>query len=221
MKAKRKRVLTRSAGKTARPAYVVSRVSPATEPVLGACLRGIRARLGLTLVEVSERTGIASSTLSRAENEKISLTYEKLVRLHRGLGIPLAELFEDTASAAAIRPVGLRVVARSGEGHPFQTPAYRCISIANEVASRALNPMIVTPSARSLAEFGELITHEGEEYSYVLKGVVEWCSAFYEPVRLEAGDSIYFNSRMPHAYLNAGRGEAQMLSVSTVRRPVP
>jgi transcriptional regulator with XRE-family HTH domain len=194
--------------------------APGVGPGLGACLRGIRARLGLTLNEVSARTGIASSTLSRAENEKISLTYAKIVRLHKGLGIELAELFEPRDDPTPSGPVGLRVITRAGEGRASRTPAYQRLRIANEVASRTLSPAIVTPNARSLQEFGKLTTHEGEEYSYVLKGVVEWHSAFYEPVRLESGDSIYFNCRMPHAYLNAGRGEAQFLCVITtpVRR---
>lgn len=183
---------------------------------LGVRLRQIRTRLGLTLAQVSARTGIAGSTLSRAENAKTSLTYDKLVRLHRGLKFELAELFEEVQDTP-VRPVGLRIITRSGEGTPVRVAAYRRLCIANDVASRTLNPSIVTPSARSLQEFGELISHEGEEYSYVLKGVIEWHSAFYAPARLEAGDSIYFSALMPHAYVNAGRGEAQFLCVRTSR----
>ena len=42
---------------------------------------------------------------------------------------------------------------------------------------------------------------------------------FYEPLRLEAGDSVYFDSRMGHAYLADGEGPVRILVVNTTEPP--
>ena len=72
--------------------------------------------------------------------------------------------------------------------------------------------LVFEPSAE-LAEYGR---HEGEEFAIVLKGHVQFVSDIYEPVLLGEMDGIYIDSRMGHAYLNAGKGESVILNVSTV-----
>ena len=53
------------------------------QPRLGQCLRAVRHRHGLTLQDVVERTGVALSTLSKVENDQMSLTYDKLLQKTR------------------------------------------------------------------------------------------------------------------------------------------
>ena len=65
----------------------------ADRPTLGLLLRDLRARKGWTLKEMSERTGIPVSTLSKVEHDRLTLTYDKLLQVSEGLKIPLAELF--------------------------------------------------------------------------------------------------------------------------------
>ena len=67
--------------------------------------------------------------------------------------------------------------------------------------------------ARSLEEFGELVRHPGEEFAYVLEGAVYLHTSLYTPVRLNVGDSIYFDSGMAHAYLKADSGPCRVLSI--------
>jgi uncharacterized cupin superfamily protein len=69
--------------------------------------------------------------------------------------------------------------------------------------------------ARSLAEFGELVVHPGEELAFVLEGTVDLYTALYAPVRLNVGDSIYFDSGMGHAYIAVGEGACRVLSICT------
>jgi quercetin dioxygenase-like cupin family protein len=47
----------------------------------------------------------------------------------------------------------------------------------------------------------------------VLEGTVDLYTSLYAPVRLHAGDSIYFDSGMGHAYIAAGEGVCRVLSV--------
>ena len=75
-------------------------------------------------------------------------------------------------------------------------------------------PVLTRIRAKSVSEFGELVHHSGEEYIYVLEGRIEIHTEFYDPIVLEAGESIYIDSNMGHAYVAAeGCDEASVLGV--------
>jgi uncharacterized RmlC-like cupin family protein len=75
-------------------------------------------------------------------------------------------------------------------------------------------PVLTRIRARSVAEFGELVHHSGEEYIYVIEGRVEIHTEFYDPITLEAGESIYIDSNMGHAYVAAeGCTEATVIGI--------
>jgi mannose-6-phosphate isomerase-like protein (cupin superfamily) len=86
-----------------------------------------------------------------------------------------------------------------------------------------MTPILVEIRARTLdefiAEFGGLISHPGEEFTYVLEGELDFHSELYAPVRLRAGDSIYFDSEMGHAYLKATPERCRLLCSCTPRGP--
>lgn len=180
----------------------------------GAVIRQVRLRRGWTLAEASERTGLPISTLSKVENDKISLTYDKLARLSRGLEIDISELFggQETPQASVS---GRRSVTRAGEGRAIDTRNYGHLYVAAELLNKSFIPVVAEIRARSLEEFGELVRHEGEEFAFVLEGTVDLHTSVYAPVRLETGDSIYFDSGMGHAYVNVGEGPCRVLSICT------
>lgn len=181
----------------------------------GAMLKSIRAERGLTLAQVSERTGLPVATLSKIENDKISLSYDKLVRLSEGLRIDIGRLFGATDTAAEIIPSGRRSITRSGEGGAIETKAYSHLYPAAELLNKQIVPIIAELKARSRAEFGELIRHAGEEYAIVLDGRVEFHTDLYSPELLNKGDSIYFDSSMGHGYIAAADGLCRVLSICT------
>src|SRR6187551_1172968 len=83
----------------------------------GAALKKLRIDRGWTLAEVSERTGLPAPTLSKVENDKVALTFDKLVRISDGLGIDIAELIGSaTNKPQATAGTTRRSVARAGEG---------------------------------------------------------------------------------------------------------
>ncbi|MBV8343010.1 MAG: cupin domain-containing protein [Gammaproteobacteria bacterium] len=180
----------------------------------GAALKALRRQHGWTLAEVSERTGLPASTLSKIENDKMSLSFDKLARLSSGLQIDIAALFrggngEDLPAAIG----GRRSIVRAGEGQHIETKNYSHLYPAWELLNKKLIPIVAELHARSLEEFGELIHHPGEEYAFVLEGEVDLYTSLYAPVRLKAGDSIYFDSGMGHAYIAAGEGPCRVLSL--------
>src|SRR6187455_516240 len=68
----------------------------ADQPTLGKLLRGLRARNGWTLKQMSDRCGIPVSTLSKVEHDRLTLTYDRLQQLSRRLGMRMSELFAQT-----------------------------------------------------------------------------------------------------------------------------
>ena len=179
----------------------------------GQALRALRKRKNWTLAEVGSRTGLPVSTLSKIENGKMSLSYDKLARLSAGLEIDIAQLFEAGTSTPPSTINGRRIVTRAGTGLAIETENYSHLYPAAELLSKRFIPIIAELHARTLAEFGELIRHPGEEYAYVLEGTVELHTDLYAPTRLETGDSIYFDSGMGHAYIAVGVGRCRVLSI--------
>lgn len=185
----------------------------------GAALRRLRSQKGLTLADVSRRTGLPLSTLSKVENDKMSLTYDKLVRISEGLSVDIGHLFTDAPAAAAPAPSGRRSIARVGEGSAIETAEYVYLYPAADLLQKSFVPMIIEAKARSLAEVGEFSRHPGEEYVYVLEGAVELHTDLYAPLRLGAGESIYFDSAMSHAFLAAAPGACRFLSICSHPQP--
>lgn len=181
----------------------------------GAVVKEERLRRGWTLADASERTGLPISTLSKVENDKISLSYDKLVRLSQGLEIDISRLFGGSDGPPQKPVIGRRSVTRRHEGRSIDTPAYGHRYLAADLLSKSFIPVVAEIKIRSLEEFGELVTHPGEEFAYVLEGAVDLYTALYAPVRLNVGDSIYFDSGMGHAYIAVSEGACRVLSICT------
>ena len=184
-------------------------------PTLGSLLRGLRSRNGWTLKEMSERTEIPVSTLSKVEHDRLTLTYDKLLQVSEGLSIPLSELFGDLAggvgtdnTVTARRSIGLLPDAVR-----VNTKNYDYYYMCPELRQKRMIPVVTRIRARSLAEFGELVQHSGEEYIYVLEGTIAVHTSYYDPVILKSGESIYVDSNMGHAYVAEGCDEATVLAV--------
>jgi transcriptional regulator with XRE-family HTH domain len=186
------------------------------EADLGQSLKDLRKQRGMTLADASEKTGLTVSTLSKIENNKMSLSYDKLQRMCNALEVDIAELFSGSvAGPKAPMPVpgGRRSINRGGSGYAINTPNYSHQYLAADLLHKRAFPIIAEIHVRSLADFGELVRHPGEEYAYILKGVIDLYTDLYAPVRLEAGDSIYFDSGMGHAYIAVSDGVCKVLSV--------
>ncbi|QIG48905.1 helix-turn-helix domain-containing protein [Nordella sp. HKS 07] len=187
------------------------------QPKLGECLKALRRRNGWTLQDVNKRTGVAVSTLSKVENDQMSLTYDKLLQISEGLGINLAELLAlpvDTGLALARRSV-----SKPDEGLLQTTPNYDYLYLCTEIQRKRMVPVIARVKSRDIGEFGPLVRHSGEEFIYVLDGAIDVHTDHYAPVRLEKGGSIYIDSTMGHGYVAVGPQDATVLAVCSSPDP--
>jgi transcriptional regulator with XRE-family HTH domain len=179
----------------------------------GAMLKKLRQERRLTLNELSGRTGLPMSTLSKVENDKMYLTYDKLQALSTGLGIEIGVLFKSPAPAPTGYFSGRRSVHKIGDGKPVETHLTSYLHLAGELTNKRFIPLIAEVRARSLLAFGEMLSHPGEEFTYVLEGSLEFHSELYTPLQLETGESVFFDSGMPHAYVATSNGPCRVLTI--------
>ena len=187
---------------------------PAPKPTLGRLLRALRMRNDWTLKEMSKRTGIPLSTLAKVEHDRLTLTYDKLQQLSERLKIRMSDLFAEPTEDAGHPVTARRSIGRLDRAIRVNTRNYDYYYLCAELRRKRMIPVLTRIRAKSVGEFGELVHHSGEEYIYVLEGRVEIHTEFYDPIVLEAGESIYIDSNMGHAYVAAeGCDEASVLGV--------
>jgi transcriptional regulator with XRE-family HTH domain len=181
----------------------------------GAALRAFRRREGWTLAEVSRKTGLPASTLSRIETDQISPTYDQLSRLSVGLDVDMAQLLSGDMEETKPVKTARRSVNRAGDGQILDTPMQSLRYLSIDLTNKQFAPIIGEIKAHSLEEAGEFHRHAGEEFVFVVNGELELHSESYTPLRLRPGDSVYFDSGMAHAYVAVGKEHCKILSICT------
>lgn len=180
------------------------------EQVIGERISELRARLGMTLDQLSELTGFTKGYLSKIENSKKVPPIGSLSRIASALKTDITQLLQ--AANPPVNDHGYCVV-RASERRPVMRGGsafgYDYVSLADGKTDKKMEPFLFTfPSEIDKYVFFE---HEGEEFLFVLSGKVEW-QAGGSKLILEPGDSIYFNARLPHRGRSLG-GEASALVV--------
>ena len=139
-------------------------MSASNRPTLGSSMRALRIRHGLTLKEMSSRTGIPFSTLAKVEHDRLTLTYDKLQTISERLNIPMADMFAEPGNEARAAPNGRRSVATLSNALQIVTPNYDYNYFAPELRDKDMIPIFAHLKAKSLAEFGPLLRHGGQEF---------------------------------------------------------
>jgi len=179
---------------------------------LGARLRALRKERGWTLAQAAEAVGLARSTLSKIENGQMSPTFEAVRKLASGMGITVPQLFTPPKSG---KMLARRSITRAGAGRAHVTATYEHEIIAADITHKRMLPYRATVRARAFEDFDGWVRHDGEELLYVLSGEVEFFSEFYEPVRLSAGDSAYYDATMGHNMISTSAEDALVLWVTS------
>jgi transcriptional regulator with XRE-family HTH domain len=182
----------------------------AADTVIGARVAQLRERLGMTLDHLAARTGFTKGYLSKIENSRKVPPIGSLSRIAQALHADITELMhpgtKSAASAFCLVRAGERLpVVRGGTAF-----GYDYVSLADTKSHKRMEPFLFTfPSQIDKHVYFE---HEGEEFIFIVSGRVEW-QAGSEKVILEPGDSVYFDSRLPHRG-RALDGEASALVVT-------
>ena len=183
---------------------------------LGALIHLVRERNGWTLREMSDKVGIPLSTLAKVEADQLSLTYDKLQQLASRLGMTMAEflaLGETTEAPSGPVVTARRSVASEENTVRVETGNYDYDYLCSDLRDKRMVPILGRIRAHDIKDFDELPHHRGEEFIYVLEGSIEVHLQFYTSVVLKAGQGIYLDSAMGHAYVAKDCDSALILAI--------
>ena len=153
------------------------------------------------------------STLSKIENGQMSPTYDALKKLAVGLEISVPQLFTPPRENQAN---GRMTVTRSGEGDRHATATYEHELLGETLDRKQMLPYRARVRARSMEEFDGWVRHDGEEFLYVLTGVVRFYTEFFEPLEMRRGDSAYYDASMGHNVVSVSPEDASILWVTSL-----
>ena len=155
-------------------------------------VREMREIMEIEAGDIAEKIGVSLEEYLAYENAEDDIPIGKLYLIADELGLdPTVLLIGDNPKMAEYSLV------RAGHGINVERYAgYRFSSLAYNFISREMEPMIVTISESD--ERPELVSHEGQEFNYIIEGkmLFKIGEITYE---LEEGDSVYFDSGVPHA----------------------
>ena len=180
--------------------------------LIGPRIRQLREHRELSVEALAQRTGCTPEMISALEAGELVPSLTPLFRLARGLGVRLGTLLDDQSQdgPAIVRQGDAGVTVHfSGNDPARKHSTLDFHPLAPHKAARNMEPFLVDvhPAQGEVA----LNEHEGEEFIYVLSGRIE--VRYGKDVhRLDAGDSIYYESVVPH-HLHALGGDARILAV--------
>lgn len=165
---------------------------PGTLMLVGAKLRERRRHLNLTLQDIADRAGITKGFLSEVERDRAVPSVATLLKLRDALSLAVSTLFH-----SAVPQV---VREKSRQGIPYGGVGMTCVLVSPENAHRviAIHAEFI-PGGGSGSEPYSL--DSDEEIILVVTGSLE-VTISGETYRLNAGDSITFDPRVPHSYRN-------------------
>ena len=177
---------------------------------LGERIREAREMRGLTLEDLSSRSGISVDGLERVESNRAIPPLGQLVRLGKALEMKMGYFLSAGVDKpmCVVRRDARPTVARHGRKVSEQY-GYVYESLAPEKTNRLMEPFLVTLTP---TEFGEFSRHDGQEFLFVLEGEIRVQVGKQVEV-LRAGDSVYYDSTQPHLVKCYGDTSAKILAV--------
>ena len=112
-----------------------------------------------------------------------------------------------------------RSLTRDGNSIQVSTPNYDYEYLCADLREKRMVPILTRIRAHDIAEFGEPVRHQGEEFVFVLEGTIEVHLQFYTPIVLRAGQGVYIDSTMGHAYVAKDCESALVLGVCSGEDP--
>jgi transcriptional regulator with XRE-family HTH domain len=172
---------------------------------VGQRLHALRTERGLSMRVLAELSQLNVNTLSLIENNKTSPSVSTLQQLAAALEVPITAFFEN-------HHVKSSLAHHTADRRPSVALINGLLEdLSAGLTSRAVQPFVLTLEPR--ADSGsQPIVHTGLEFVYCLRGQITYRVDECEFV-LEPGDSLLFESHLPHCWRNLSDEAAQVLLV--------
>ncbi len=176
---------------------------------IGNMLRKQRVLRGLSIRDLSAKSGVSSGAISQIETGKTAPNLVSVHTLCQVLDFPIAALF-DTSEDELVSLV------RKNERNSFIRNISNGESIREELIIKGSRDMWggiikMIPGTNS----GDFYTHEGEEFIYIIKGSLLFELEGYPPYTLEEGDTIYYPNNIGHKWENSSNEICEFIITST------
>jgi len=162
---------------------------------IGEAIRKLRMAKKISIKEIAQKTNLSNSLISQVERNLITPSLPTLVKISKVLEVPIVSFFLEAgvSSDCVVRKKDRKKLVISPSGVVFQ--------LLSPDINRKIEFLLVEIKGKS-GDYKELVSYRGEKCGYVIKGKLEiklGDNTYY----LEEGDSIYFQSRIPHRFKSA------------------
>lgn len=179
---------------------------------IGRKIRKLRKGKALTLQNLSTSTGLSKPLLSQIENELVVPPISTLLKISRALEKDITFFFQEPdndGKVVVVRPfererLDTKKLGRTDGGYSYESLAYK-------KTRKNMEPFLIEFERKDEKDLS-FYSHEGEEFLFVLEGNLEFRTE-NDVHRLEQGDSLYFESDVPHAYRAVGKRNAKAIAV--------
>ena len=183
----------------------------------GERIAEIRKTYSISRETLAERSGISAGLISKIEDEGLIPDLAPLIKIARGLGVRLGTLLDDheqlgpvisradNAAVSSRFKTGLPQGVDSSTGHHGMS----FNALASDKNGRHMEPFIVTIQSDAQQERS---AHEGEEFIYVMEGTLA-LEYGTDKETLNPGDSVYYDSIVPHRVYSADNNQVRILAV--------
>jgi len=186
---------------------------------IGKKVRNLRHQRRMTLQDLADATGLSKPLLSQIENDQVIPPLATLLRISKAFKVSIENFFQEEDSAEKC------ILVRAGESSRMiqrglsrgGSPPYIYHSLAYGKRDRNMEPFLMEFEARSWSE-DLLVSHEGQEFLYLLEGEVEFHFGD-EVMRIQPGDSVFYDSREPHAFVAVSDSAPRGVAVLSSKEP--
>ncbi|ORB86652.1 DNA-binding protein [Mycobacterium kansasii] len=172
-----------------------------------ALLRAVRRQRGLTLEQLAEQTGLTKSYLSKIERGQSTPSIAVALKVARALDVDVGRLFSDEAAEEKITVDRSRDRAGRGRG--------RYHALASALLGKSMSPFVVRPTDDPADDPHP--EHAGQEFVFVHAGSIE-LDYGDQTIRLDTGDSAYFDASVGHTLRAVGDGRSEVVVVTHAGR---
>ena len=174
---------------------------------IGSKIKRLRVRLGLTQEELAARTELTKGFISQLERDITSPSIATLMDILEALGTNVSEFFSDREDDGVMTYAADDMFIKADE-----EAGVTIRWLVTNAQRNALEPILVTLAPGASTEADD--PHEGEEFGYVLSGVITLVSG-EQKRKVRRGDAFYFRPTGVHYLINTGKSEGKVLWVST------
>lgn len=186
------------------------------DATIGEKIKNLRLATRMTTAEVAEQLGISEERLVEIEAQKLSPPLGDIVKLANIFGVPVGDIFGDKADSpfCIVRKDARTAVSRfdASDGKSY---GYSYEGLGQGKKNRKMEPFLVTLVPEEVHKI-QRSEHIGEEFLFVLEGSVKVTLLDHTDI-LNPGDSIYYDSTLPHIVACEGEEPATILAVIYAR----